>query len=824
MTLRPVPPNAVDALSRGEAGLTVGEAAARLAADGPNEIVTVPPSSWQDTLKDTLRDPMIWFLAGTSLLFAVLGDTAEAIVLALALVPLLGMDAWLHRRTQASTQGLAGRLSSEARVERSGAMHLVSARDLVVGDLVEVLPGEAFPADAVLVGGEGVQVDESVLTGESWPVRKSILATRPAGATLDAVHWCLAGTRVLTGTARVIVAATGSRTLYAEIVRSALAGPHEQTPLQRASGRLVSVMLAGALVLCLVLAGVRLVQGHGLLDAFLSAVTLAVAALPEEFPVVMGIFLGVGVYRLAQRKALVRRAVAVENIGRLTCICSDKTGTLTEGRLVLAHVVPMDGVSEEGLVTLARMASRAGNGDPLDEALLASGGTPDWRIVASHPFTEDRRRETNIVETGDGRLRAIVKGAPETVFALCGEGFDATRWQREAEALAAGAHKVLAVALRPVARGTAMDEPAGGYAFAGLLAFEDPVREGVRESVAHCRSGGIRVIMVTGDHPATAGAVAREIGLGGSAPVVVLADALEAADAATVARVDVVARATPGQKLRLVQLLQRAGETVAVTGDGVNDVPAIKAADIGIAMGERGTQSAREVAAIVLLDDNFRTIAEAVAEGRQLFVNLQRAYVYLLLVHLPLVLAAAAVPLLNGPILYLPVHIVILELLIHPTALLAFQQRADLKAPHPGPRDGPSHFFAWRTWAIAMGAGVMLAVVVCAAFGLAHGGDDSLAHARSLSIAMLAVMSAGIALALNGAIRGPGFLVPVVAAAAVVAVMHVPGLSTLVHLEALRPWGWIALAGAWALAAGLGVIARRSLEGGPRLRPGNLPT
>lgn len=814
MALRPVPPDAVDALARGEAGLTVAAAAARLAADGPNEIVTVPPSSWQDTVRDTLRDPMIWFLSGTSLLFALLGDTAEAIVLALALVPLLGMDAWLHRRTQASTQGLAGRLSSEARVERSGAMHLVSARDLVVGDLVEVLPGESFPADGVLVGGEGVQVDESVLTGESWPVRKTLLARGTVPGALDAVHWCLAGTRLLTGTARVVVVATGPRTLYAEIVRSALAGPHEQTPLQRASARLVSVILVGALGLCLVLAGVRLAQGHGLLDAFLSAVTLAVAALPEEFPVVMGIFLGVGVYRLAQRKALVRRAVAVENIGRLTCICSDKTGTLTEGRLALAHTVPMDGVSADGLVTLARMASSAGNGDPLDEALLATGGTPDWRIVASHPFTEDRRRETNIVATGDGRLRAIVKGAPETVFALCGEGFEPARWQREAETLAAGAHKVLAVALRPVAPGMAAgDEPSTGYAFAGLLAFEDPVREGVREAVAHCRAGGIRVIMVTGDHPTTAGAVAREVGLGDAAPEVVLADALETADAATTARVDVVARATPGQKLRLVQLLQRSGETVAVTGDGVNDVPAIKAADIGIAMGERGTQSAREVASIVLLDDNFRTIAEAVAEGRQLFVNLQRAYVYLLLVHVPLVLAAAVVPLLDGPILFLPVHIVLLELLIHPTALLAFQQRADMAAPRPIPRDGPSHFFSAQTWIIVTGSGVVLAGTLCMAFGFAHGAADTVGHARALVIAMLAMMSAGIALGLNGAVRGPGLVVPLVAAGAVGILMHLPGLSTLLHLEALHAGDWLSVGGAGALAAGLALVARRSLEG-----------
>lgn len=813
MSLRPLPERVRVDLRLGAEGLTVGEAATRLAQFGANDIITAPPASWRDTLQDTARDPMIWFLAGVSVLFWVLGDHAEAVVLALALVPLVGMDAWLHRRTQASTQGLANRLSSEAVVIRGAAAHMVAARDVVPGDIVEVQAGEMFPADGILVEGDGVQVDESAMTGESWPVRKAAFVTNVVPAALEMEHWCLAGTRLLAGSARVRVAATGPETLYAEIVRSALQGRHELTPLQRSAGRLVGVLLWAAVGLCLLLAGVRLWQGHGLLDAFVSAVTLAVAALPEEFPVVMAIFLGVGVYRLAHRKALVRRAVAVENIGRLTCICADKTGTLTEGRLVLAHVVPAAGFAEADVLGVARLAARAESGDPLDLALLSGAPSKVGRAIASFPFTEDRRRETRIVEHGAGGVIAAVKGAPETVLALCSPEPDIGLWQEALLALGQGGHKVIAVARRDLPPGhSSAEEPSHGFTFVGLLAFEDPVRDGVREAVARCRAGGIRVIMVTGDHPVTATAVAREIGLGGDTPHVLMADEIEGSDQALLlARVDVVARATPMQKLRLVEGLRAAGEVVAVTGDGVNDVPAIKAADVGIAMGERGTQSAREVAAIVLLDDNFRTIADAVSEGRQLFVNLQMAFIYLLLVHIPLVVSAAFVPLMDNPILYLPVHIVIVELFIHPTALLAFQQAASPGALQAIPRDGPSHFFTRQTWLVVGGGGLFLALLLIVGFELAFQYHGQIEEARALVLAMLVVWNAAMTLGLTGTQRGMGLVVPLVSLAVVAALIQLPVFAGLLHLAPLSITEWIIVTTSGALSFGVATMARQSL-------------
>ena len=655
--------------------MTAEEAASRRSAYGLNDILGDRVSGWGAVAHDTARDPMVWFLAATAMLFALLGDYAEAGVLGLALLPIAGMDAYLHRRTQASTEGLAGRLATTARVLREGSLAQLAAVDLVPGDLVFVGEGDAFPADGILVVCENSQADELALTGEAMPVRKHAFEGTLAGeqTSVDNDYWGSAGTRLLTGEARLRVVFTGSETLYGEIVRSAREGQHERTPLQTAIGTLVTELVAIALVVCVALGVTRYLQGFGLLDAFLSAVTLAVAALPEEFPVAFTFFLGVGVYRLARRQALVRRAVVVENIGRVTCICSDKTGTLTEGKLTLAHVFPADGVAAAELRRIAAQASRERSGDPLDAAVLAGASLGTETRLATFPFTEDRRRETAVLRDGDAVI-AAAKGAPETIFAMSRlTPAETAAWLAKTEELGAGGHKVLACASRRLDEWSG-SEPTADYRFLGLLAFEDPVREGVRAAVAKAKAAGIRVIMVTGDHVATARAIAREIGLGGDSPRIIEGAAFEPGAARGADGFDVLARAVPAQKLDLVRALRLKGEIVAVTGDGVNDVPALQGADIGIAMGERGTRTAREVASIVLLDDNFSTIVRAIAEGRQLFSNLKLSFAYLLLMHIALVAAAALVPFAGFPLLYLPMHVVWLELIIHPTALLVFQE------------------------------------------------------------------------------------------------------------------------------------------------------
>ncbi len=799
-------------------GLLDAEVATRRQRYGPNDILGEHRRTWVQLVRDTASDPMIWFLVGTSLLYFLLGQAVEGWTLLASIVPLAGMDAWLHRRTRASTEGLSHQLAAYALVVRDGQRRRVEASEVVVGDVVEVAAGEPFPADGVVLAGEGLQAEESSLTGESQPVRKRMMpaALPPGDAPLvDGEHWGLAGTRLLTGHALLRVVCTGGETLYGRIVRMAASGQRARTPLQSAIQSLVTVLVAAAASFCLILAFVRWRQGYGWLDALLSAATLGVAALPEEFPVALTFFLGAGVYRLARRRALVRRAVSVENIGRVTCICADKTGTLTEGQLRVTRSLPAREVTAARLLHAAARASRPESGDPLDVALAAAAhgqgpGEPRAEVLATFPFTEERRRETAIVREPDG-LWAFTKGSPEGVLHLCAlSPEERAAWAHEVEALAAEGRKVIACAERWLgARAWDGGEPLRELRFLGLVACADPVRPGVSEAIAACRRAGIHPIMVTGDHPETARAVAREIGLGGGTPTLLLGEELEArlhrGEGAAMRGVDVIARTLPAQKLALVSALQAAGEVVAVTGDGVNDVPALQAADVGIAMGERGTRSAREVASIILLDDNIRSIVGAIAEGRQLFYNLRTSFQYLLLVHIPLVVTAALIPLAGYPLLYLPIHIIWLELIIHPTAMLAFQARADPEALRPVRHRGQARFFSRADWAIIGLSAVLLVAVMVLGYEWNLGARRDVEHARAMALVALSVASSVFAALLSGLRTRLARLICMGTLASAMLLVQVPPLARLLQLSPLHgvDWGW-AIAG--GLVAGLPLL------------------
>ncbi len=807
MTRRPLPLARVGELLLSARGLAGAEVVERRRLYGLNDIVEAAQNPLWDLIRDTATDPMVWFLIGTALLYGFLGQTVEATILAVAIVPIVAMDAFLHRRAQASTAGLKSRLATMATVVREGPAAEISTVDLVPGDLVVVTGGEAFPADGIIIAGAELQADESTLTGEAFPVRKRPMTERPRDGTEPAVgneHWGFAGTRLLTGQATMRVIFTGAETVYGEIVRSAATGVSARTPLQKKITHLVSILLGAATTTCVILALVRLRQGYGWADAIVSAVTLAVAALPEEFPVVFTFYLGVGVYRLAKRQALVRRAVSVENIGRVSAICSDKTGTITEGRFLMAHLIPGVGVSERRLHLLGAIASRGDSGDPLDAAILREApASPQSQSapIAVFPFTEARKREAALVRDGAGGILAAVTGAPETIFELCAmEGGERDAWNGHLTELAAQGHKLIGCAWRELDASWSGGEPDSGYQFAGLLALEDPVRAGVAQAIRDCRQAGIHTIMITGDHPETARAVAAEIGLGGAEPMLVSADGMEdllkRGESAALATVDVIARAVPAQKLALVRALQHNGDVVAVTGDGINDVPALQAADIGIAMGERGTRSAREIASIVLLDDNFRTIVGAISEGRQLFRNLQLSFQYLLTIHMPFVITAALIPLAGFPLLFLPIHIVWLEMIIHPTALLVFQELPASKRLEPDRRDGELFFYRGRDWAVIIAVGGLVSAWMVAGFvyGLRAGGHVE--YGRAIALVILTFASAFVTASLSGLRTHTSRVVVAATIGMTLVILQVPMLAAIVHVQALRGVDWgIAAAG-----------------------------
>jgi len=830
MARRPVPLARLQELIPSTRGLSRSEVEGRRQEYGPNDIVETPPHPWWDLLRDTAKDPMLWFFLGVGVLYALIGQRTEALTLLAAILPLLGMDVYLHRRTQASTAGLKTRLATTVNVARDDSVVTIPAIDLVPGDLAVIPPGEPFPADGLVVDGTGLQVDESALTGEAYPVPKRPLSVLPRASgdpLLDEEHWVFAGTRLLTGEARVRIAYTGGETVYGEIVRSAIHGTHEVTPLQAAIGRLVKILIVVALVVCLALVAVRLYQGHGWLDALISAVTLATAAIPEEFPVVFSFFLGVGVFRMAQRQALVRRAVTVENIGRVSYICSDKTGTITEGRLRLEHLLPARPHDEDRLLFLASLASRSESGDPMDEAILtaaeAKGIAGSRReTVETFPFTEDRKRESVIVRTDDGRRLVATKGAAEVILAMSTlDTPGRASWHDEISWLAEGAHKVIAIASReadglPASGG----EPDSGFEFVGLLAFEDPVREGVRDAVRDCLSAGIHPIMVTGDHPKTAVAVAKSVGIGGENPRLITGEELEGfvsrQKGDELLGVDVIARARPAQKLMLVKSLQAGGEIVAVTGDGVNDVPALQAADVGVAMGERGTRSAREVAAIVLLDDNFRTIVGAIREGRQLFQNLRSSFQYLLMIHIPFVVTATLIPLAGYPLLYLPVHIVWLEIIIHPTAMLAFQAPADRVLASRPHITGRARFFGFGEWVVIVLTGIVISAMVMAGYLRSLEGVRNVEHGRAMALATFTVTGACVVAALSRLRTRASWVISIGTILSSFLLIQTPQMNRLLHLQALHRDDW-ALVGLAGLIVGCSPFLRDLF--GSRIKP-----
>ncbi|HET9236637.1 MAG TPA: cation-transporting P-type ATPase [Oligoflexus sp.] len=812
-------------LEKREGGLSAADVSRQRARFGRNRIVEVAGHPWLDLLIETIKDPMIWFLVGIGSAFLLTGAISDGITLFVAVLPLLFMDALLHWRTQASIAGLKTQLMSHVTVIREALQLSIDSQDLVPGDIVCVSPGMNLPADGIFETAKDIQVDESVLTGEAFPMIKTPTQLDPfelsksGEVPVPSENLAFAGTRVLTGNGLLRVMATGQRTAYGEIVQSISSMPNERTPLQKAIAKLVQVLIYSAALLCLILAALRLYQGHGWLDALLSAATLAVAAIPEEFPVVFTFFLGVGIYRLAQRKALVRRAVSVENIGRVTQICSDKTGTITAGRLELTHWETAAAISKETLLETAAMASSSAN-DPLDLAIhkaVSQRSEAQTERIRCFPFTEDRKRETVWIKTPEGTALACSKGAPETLLGRSRLSIaERLEWLDRVSQWAQSGHKVVACARKEMPFSGELLEPEEDMEFCGLLAFEDPPRPGVAESIAYCHLSGIRVLMITGDHPETSRAIARDAGLARE-PIVISAEGeSEKFTEAYLARhpdflkeIHVVARCTPIQKLRIVKALKASGELVAVTGDGVNDAPALKSADIGIAMGERGTRSAKEVSSIILGDDNFTTIVNAIREGRQLFKNLQMSFGYLFLIHIPLVTTAAVVPLANFPLVYMPVHIVWLELVIHPTALLAFQAKV-----HPDDEQRVERAFFPLSEVLRISiSGLFVSAALATSFiaGVNEGYADS--HARAKAMALLTFWSAAVVLYLTRS-QAAKAVAAVTVVSSVLLIQNSDRLTVL-KLAPLHPMDWMEIVLLVVIMIGLTDVMKRFLTSRP---------
>ena len=693
-------------------GLSSAQAQQRLATEGSNLLPSSTPKSTLAIVRDVVTEPMFLMLLAAGGIYLALGDRGEALFLLGFVFVVIGITLAQERKTQRALESLRDLSAPRALVIRDGQEQRIAGRDVVCGDLLVLHEGDRIAADALLIDGQ-LEVDESLLTGEAVPVAKLPMAPngQPEAALApggDGTPDLFASTVVTRGVGVARVCATGARTAVGRIGADLAATTEPPSALQEGSRRLVRNLGIGAVVLATaqVLLGWWW-NGRPLLESLLSGIALAMAILPEEIPVILTVFLALGAWRIAHQKVLTRRVTAVEALGAITVLAVDKTGTLTLNRMAVAELATPEqhfrpeGASHlpEEFHRLAEFAMLATPGDPFDPMEKAiqhfghqwlhdtehvhDGREPEFEYALSGEILAMTRVFAS--DEPDVHLLAT-KGAPEAVADLC--HLDAARLdaiRRQVEAMAKRGLRVLGVA-RGRWRGSApsTDQPPPwptsqhdfNFDFLGLVALADPPRPEVPAALAECRRAGVRVVMMTGDHPATARAIAQQVGLS-DRPEVITGAELEALDDAALAKrlrhVDLCARLKPQHKLRLVQLLRASGEVVAMTGDGVNDAPALKAADVGIAMGERGTDVAREAAALVLLDDSFARIVAAIRQGRRIDDNVRKATRSVFAVHVPIIALALVPTLLHWPVLLLPVHIVLLQLLIDPTCAVVLE-------------------------------------------------------------------------------------------------------------------------------------------------------
>jgi len=757
-------------------GLSDAEAAIRLRREGYNELPSAKPRTLVAIAFDVVREPMFLLLIASGAIYLLLGDPAESAVLLVAVLLVIGITLYQEQKTERTLHALQDLSSPRALVVRGGVATRIAGRDVVRGDLIVLREGDRVPADACVESCRNLFVDESLLTGESVPVRKmpaesGTPAEPPGGEDRPFVY---SGTLVVSGDGRACVVATGVRTELGKIGTALQRVEVGKTSLQREVDRVVRWLAAAGMSACVVVGVAYGIARHHWLDGALAGLTLAISMIPEEFPVILTIFLALGAWRISRNHVLTRRVPAIETLGSATVLCVDKTGTLTANRMSVAAVAAANGGALETIgeipvlttaateiVSTAILASRPDPFDPMERAFSDLGRrlaleTDQGGLTLAHeyPLSDAMLAVVHVWRTRSDGFDFVVaaKGAPEAIVALC--DLDAGQRHRilqEVERMAGDGLRLLGVA-RGVWNADAMPESPRAFSleYLGLIALADPVRPGVPAAIAECQSAGIRVVMITGDYPATAVNIGRQIGLARTASCLTGTDIARMSDAELqqrVREVDVFARIVPEQKLRLVTAFKQIGDVVAMTGDGVNDAPALKAADIGIAMGGRGTDVAREAAALVLLDDDFSSIVRAVRLGRRIYDNIEKATAYVLAIHVPIA-GISLIPVLFGwPLVLLPVHVIFMELIVDPACSIAFEmepeERDIMRRP---PRDPRRRLFTSQMLlrSLLQGLGALAAALLVFGVGVAIGVGD--ADVRTLTFSTLIVTNLALIL------------------------------------------------------------------------------
>jgi Ca2+-transporting ATPase len=755
-------------------GLTGVEAGRRFERDGPNELSSGIRRGRLQILAEVVREPMLGLLLACGAVYVLLGNKGEAAMLLGFVAVIIAISFSQAEKAERTLDELRELSAAQAIVVRDGAQVRIPARDVVRGDVIVLMEGDRVPADGVMLAGAHVSADESLLTGESATVRKRAAEReptemgQPGGNDLPFVF---SGTMITAGKGAARVLETGKQTQIGRIGKSLSAITPEPARVQVETALIVRRLAIAGVLLSI---AVTLLYGYTRgqwLHALLVGIVLAMAILPEELPVVLSAFFGLGAWRMARNSVLTRHLPAIETLGSATVLCVDKTGTITENRMRVAALATAGGTvwacDERALpdefhdvLEFGVLASHRNPFDPTELAIADAlstflAGTEhvhrDWRLVGEYPLSREILATSRVwLAPSSGKRVIAAKGAPEAIADLCHLSAERTAaFERAAEELASRRLRVLGVARAVYSDGIL---PASQHDFdfepIGLIGLQDPIRASVPDAVAEAISAGIRIIIMTGDYPATATAVAAEIGLPDPDRYVTGPQLETMSDAELRDRIrstTVFCRLIPEQKLRLVEALKASGETVVMTGDGVNDAPALKAAHVGIAMGKRGTDVARESAALVLLDDDFGSIIAAIRQGRRIFDNLRKAVTFVTAAHIPIVGMSIVPVALGMPLLLLPVHILFLQLIIDPACSIAFEaEPADEDVMRRPPRSTDERLFDRVTVSTALvQGGIIFCAVVALFFTALHTGRDE-GTARAMAFTAMVLSSVAL--------------------------------------------------------------------------------
>jgi P-type Ca2+ transporter type 2C len=784
-------------------GLTEADVLTLQKRSGFNELPSAQSRSLLLLAWNAIQDPIFLLLVGGGIIYWILGDLQEALILLGFVVFIMGISLYQEGKTEHALAALRDLSSPRALVVRDGQRKRIAGREVVRGDILILAEGDRVPADGIVLSCSNLSTDESLLTGESLPVRKiaavgDVEMARPGG---DELPFVFSGTLVVQGQGIVRVRSIGSQTEMGKIGNALQQVQPEVTPLQREMNRLVSRLLGIALSLCVAIVVIYGFTTGDWLKGVLAGITLAMAILPNEFPVVVTIFLALGAWRISQNHVLARRSSAVETLGSATVLCVDKTGTLTLNQMAVQQLcaynhpensqpydlalhsqVPLPEAVHE-LVEFCILASQRDPFDPMEKAFKELGDRSlantehlhnDWMLLKAYPLSPELLAMSHVWQSADGKQYEIAtKGAPEAIADLC------HFTPQQQQILATQVSEMAAQGLRVlgVAKASLLEAPPPflpphpvltpehlpdkqhdfPFQFLGLVGLSDPVRPTVAAAVQECYTAGIRVVMITGDYPETARSIAHQVGLTQTGEIITGAELDRMSDTELqqhIQNTNIFARAVPEQKLQIVNALKDKGEVVAMTGDGVNDASALKAAQIGIAMGQRGTDVARESAALVLLDDDFSLIVQAVKLGRRIFDNLRKAMSYLLAIHIPIAGMSLIPVLFKLPLVLLPIHVAFLHLIIDPACSIVLEaEPAEANVMQRPPRHPKEPLFGRKTVGLSIRQGSGILVIILAIFLISLYRGQGELDARTLTFTTLILANLGLILSESSSSR-----------------------------------------------------------------------